>query len=369
MSKRRSTILIVTVAVALVVVATVYWFTRPLPILTVATWSGPYSRAQANALFRPFAEDQRMDVRIALYDGGLDELRRMVSNAHYEWDVIDLELPDAIAACHDGLLQAIDSGSLPPGADGTPAARDFVPGALGRCWVGSVVYSQVIAYSARRFGEARPQTVGDFFDLARFPGARALRSRSAKFNLELALLADGVQPRDLYTTLSTRQGVERALAKLDSIRSSLVWASGSTEAVGMLQDGRAVFATVLNGDVYEANQHGNGVRVIWDQQLYELDVFGVPRGNPKSPRAMDFIRFATGSQSLAGVADWVPYGPARLSSLVFVGKNPELGTEMKPFLPTSKVHFVGAVPVDDEWWLRHGTSVEARFQAWLKSHN
>lgn len=57
MSKRRSTILIVTVAVALVVVATVYWFTRPLPILTVATWSGPYSRAQANALFRPFAED------------------------------------------------------------------------------------------------------------------------------------------------------------------------------------------------------------------------------------------------------------------------------------------------------------------------
>ena len=368
MTKRRTMSLVVTAGILLVLVAAVYWFTRPLPILTVATWSGPYSRAQANALFRPFAEEQHVDVRIALYDGGLRDLRRMVSNAQYDWDVVDLELPDAIAACQEGLLEPVDTGALPAGANGTPAARDFVPGALGRCWVGSVVYSQVIAYSTRRFGEARPQSVGDFFDIARFPGERVLR-RGAKFNFELALLADGVPPRDLYAALSTRQGVERALAKLDSIRSSLVWTDSSAEAVAMVQDGRAAFATVLNGDVYQAAQHGDGFRVIWDKQLYELDVFAVPRGDPKKARAMDFVRFATSSQNLAGVANWVPYGPARLSSLAFVGKNPELGTEMMPFLPTAKPNFVGSVQVDDEWWLRHGTPLESRFQAWLISHS
>ena len=369
MNKRRTRILAATAGAIVVVVGAVYWLTRPLPILTVATWSGAYSRAQANALFRPFGEDQHMDVRIALYDGGIDELRRMVTSAQYDWDVMDMELPDAIAACGGGLLEPMDTASLPPGADGTPAQRDFVANALGRCWVGSVVYSQVVAYSAYRFGDARPQSIGDFFDLARFPGPRALRRVSAKFNLEMALLADGVGPHDVYRMLTTRQGVDRALAKLGSLRPALVWTSSSAESVAMLNDGRVACATALDGDVYEAAQHGNGVGVIWDRELYELDVFAVPRGNPKKTRAMEFVRFATSSQALAGVADWVPYGPARRSSLSFVAKNPELGTEMAPFLPTARAHFVNAFPVDDAWWLRHGAAIEARWQAWLASND
>ena len=156
MSRRRTMILALTVVAILALAGIFYRLARPLPVLSVATWSGAYGRAQASALFRPFGEDRRIDVRIALYDGGLDELRRMVSAHRYEWDVMDLELPDAIAACREGLLERIDNAALPPGADGTPAIRDFVPNALGPCWVGSVVYAQVVAYSSRRFGEARP---------------------------------------------------------------------------------------------------------------------------------------------------------------------------------------------------------------------
>jgi len=67
MSRRRTTFVALAVGIVLVLAALLYWLTRPLPILTVATWSGPYGRAQANALFRPFGEDRRVDVRIALY--------------------------------------------------------------------------------------------------------------------------------------------------------------------------------------------------------------------------------------------------------------------------------------------------------------
>jgi putative spermidine/putrescine transport system substrate-binding protein len=368
MSRRRTIFVALAIGIVLVLAALLYWLTRPLPILTVATWSGPYGRAQANALFRPFGEDRRVDVRIALYDGGLAELRRMVAAGHADWDVMDMELPDAIAACREGLLEPIDSALLEPGADGTPATRDFVANALGRCWVGSVVYSQVIAYSQTRFGDARPQAVADFFDLARFPGPRALR-RGAKFNLELALLADGVKPAEVYDELSTPKGIRRALAKLDSIRRSLVWWDNSADAVAMLNDGRAAFATALNGDVYDAAQHGNAVGVIWDRQLYELDVFGLPKRSSKGELALEFIRFATRSQSLAGVSDWVPFGPARLSALQFVGKNPELGTAMVLFLPTAKAHFASAFPVNDEWWQEHGADAQARWQAWLDLDN
>jgi putative spermidine/putrescine transport system substrate-binding protein len=98
-------------------------------------------------------------------------------------------------------------------------------------------------------------------------------------------------------------------------------------------------------------------------------VFGVPRGNPKKARALDFIRFATDSQSLAGVADWVPYGPARRSALAFVGRNPETGAAMTPYLPTTKAHFANAFAVDDAWWQSHGAAIQPRWQAWLESQN
>ncbi|HEY0299831.1 MAG TPA: extracellular solute-binding protein [Rhizomicrobium sp.] len=365
MSRRWIIVLAASGAIVLVLAGAYFWLTRTLPVLTVATWSGPYGRAQANAMFRTFGEAESYDVRIALYDGGLKELQQMVGSGHYDWDVMDFELPDAIAACRMGLLEHFDATTLPPGADGTTAARDFVENAVGRCWVGTVVYAQVIAYTPGRYGAARPQTAADFFDLARFPGPRALRRGTAKFNLELALLADGMKPGDVYDALLTPVGIDRALRKLDTLKGSLLWWNNSAEAVAMLQDGRTAFATVLNGDLYDAAQRHRGLGVIWDRQLYELDVFGVPKGNPNKEAAMAFLRFATGAEPLAGVASWVPYGPARRSALPLVRRNPELGTDMLPFLPTAPAHFKTAFAIDDAWWQLHGADIEPRWQVWL----
>jgi len=364
MSRRWIIILSVVAAIVVALTGTYLWLSRTLPVLTVATWSGPYSRAQANAMFRTFGEAADYDVRIALYDGGVVELQQMVGHARYDWDVMDFELPDAVAACRLGLLEHIDPATLPAGADGTPAARDFVKGAVGPCWVGSVVYSQVVAFAPDRFHGDVPRTAADFFDLKRFPGPRALR-RNAKFNMEFALLADGMAPADVYDALLTPVGIDRALAKLSTLKGSLIWWDSSTDAVAMLNDGRAAMATALNGDLYDAAQRHRAVGVIWDRQLYELDAFGVPKGNPRKDAALDFIRFATGSKPLAGVASWVGYGPARRSALPLVGPNPELGTDMTPFLPTLPGHFATAFAVDDAWWQLHGADIEPRWQVWL----
>jgi putative spermidine/putrescine transport system substrate-binding protein len=356
----------VAIALAVIVLAALgyFLFLRKAPVLTTVTWAGPYGRAQASALFLPYEQKTGVDVHIAQYDGELAELRKQVAAKKIGWDVIDMELPDAITACREGLLEHMDVANLPAGANGESATSDFVQNAIGPCWVGSVVYSQIIAYAPGRFCSAKAIALSDFFDVARFPGPRALRKTSAKFNLELALLADGVAPGDVYRILSTDQGVARALAKLDTIRSSIVWWTRSSEPVAMLQDGRAAFATVLNGDVYDAAIHHRGLGVIWDKQLYELDVFGIPKGDPKRDMAMDFVRFATSAPSLAAVADWVPYGPARRSALKLVGKNPELGVAMQPFLPTAPEHFETAFAIDDAWWQAHGVQVEQRWNAW-----
>jgi putative spermidine/putrescine transport system substrate-binding protein len=357
----RRIVLVVTLLLAAAGALALYWYTRPLPVLTVTTWPGEYGRAQAAALMRPYAADRRVDVHLAEWEGDLADLSRAVTSRSYKGDVIDFELPKAVEACNQGLLEKFDAPSLPQGIDGTSAAKDFVKGAVGECWVASVAYSQAILFARSKFTGPQPATLADFFDTAKFPGRRALR-QGAKFNLEMALLADGVAPADVYRTLENDAGVMRALNKLDSLKPNLVWWRAAGEPARLVKDGDASFSTVLNSDIFAARADSPGV--IWDRQLYEFDVFGVPAGDPRKAMAMDFIRYATGSAPLAHVADWVPLGPARHSSLPLVTQNPELHIAMTPFLPTAPGNFATAFAVDDGWWLKHGPALEARFQAW-----
>src|SRR4051812_20664842 len=285
--KLRRSLLLGLAAALIFLIGVLYLKTRPAPVLTVMTWPGAYGRAQASAQMRPFGVEKNVDVRTALWDGELKEIRAMVEKHDFKADVIDFELPVAVRACQEKLLEKIDSAILPPGADGTPAARDFVPRAVGPCWVGSMVYSQVMVYSPKL--KRAPASLTDFFDRKKFPGRRALSRANAKFNLELALLADGVAPGDVYNTLNTPEGLDRAFAKLTALHP--IWAHDSKDALEWVKNGQAVMATALNGDVQALKTDAPGV--IWDHQLYELDVFAIPAGAPNKQRALDFIAYAT----------------------------------------------------------------------------
>src|SRR6202000_1751288 len=148
-----------------------------------------------------------------------------------------------------------------------------------------------------------PTTLEDFFNTRKFPGRRALSRASAKFNLELALLADGVGPGAVYKTLETPEGLDRAFAKLKALNP--IWAHDSVGALEWLKDGQAVMVTALNGDIANLKDYTPG-GVVWDHQLYEMDVFAIPAGDPNKKRALDYIAYATGSAPLAAVAGWVP---------------------------------------------------------------
>lgn len=362
---KRPRWLVLTLAVV-VVLATVFWLTRPARSLTVVSWGDVYGRAQTIALFHPFADKSHIDVNIQNYGGGLNEIAAQVASGKIDWDVVDLELEDAAAACRQGLLERLDGTELPAGANGYAAQRDFVPGALGPCWVGSAVYSQVIALDASRFGENHARRVEDFFDLQRFPGLRGLRE-GPKFNLELALIADGVQPWRVYSVLSTKDGVDRAFRKLDTIKSSVVWWRRTADPPALLKQGRVAMTTALNARVFDLNAEP-AIRTIWDGQLYQLDVFGIPKGDSKKDLALDFIRFATAPAPLADEARYLPFGPARLSAIALVGPNPENQADMRSYLPTAPANFTRALEVDPDWWARHGSELEARWTAWLSSN-
>ncbi len=354
-----------TLPVLILLGAGLYWLIRSPETITVVSWGDTYGRAQTLALFHPYTDKTHVDVKVANYGGGLKEISAQVASGDIEWDVVDLELEDAASACRQGLLERLDGVELPPGANGASAQRDFVPGALGPCWVGSMVYSQVIAFDSTGFAGAAPSSLGDFFDLARFPGPRGLRE-GPKYNLELALMADGVPAWQVYSVLATERGADRAFAKLDTIKPSVLWWRRADEPTEMLAQGKVAMTTALNARVFSIDAEPK-IRTIWDGQLYQLEVFGIPKGDTKKKRALDFIRFATGPVPLAEQARYLPYGPARLSSLVLVRPNPETNADTRPSLPTARQNFAHALAVDPDWWAKHGTELEARWAAWRKS--
>ena len=176
--------------------------------LTVVSWGGAYTRSQVEAYMKPYTAKTGVEFNVVDYNGGLDQIARQVEDGAIEWNIVDVELSDAIRGCDAGLFVEIPIDILPPGDDGTPAEDDFFAGTLQDCAVGEVVWATVYAYDRTKFPDDKPRTIGDFFDVEKFPGKRGLR-KSPRVNLEWALMADGVKPTDVYRVL-TEPGGRRA---------------------------------------------------------------------------------------------------------------------------------------------------------------
>lgn len=331
------------------------------PLLRFVSWGGAYTRSQMLAFVLPWEERTGTRVEVLDYHGGLDEIRSQVRALNVRWDVVDLEVMDAIRACDEGLLVEIEPAELAPAPDGRPAAEDFVEGSLLPCAVGTVIWSTVVAYDETVYaGREAPDSLADFFDLGRFPGRRGLR-RTPWVNLEWALLADGVPPGRVYETLATDAGLERAFGVLDRIKPQIVWWREGEEAPRLLERGRVVMTSAYNGRIQAATeQRGEPFRIVWEHQVWTLDLLGITKGTRRLEEAMRFVRFATSPERLAVQSRHIPYGPVRKSAQALV--DPKLHAH----LPTEPEHFDQALRLDGRWWADHHERIEARFAAWAE---
>ncbi len=187
------------------------------------SWGGAFTKSQVEAYHKPFIKKTGVEIVSEDFSGGLAEIKAQVEANNVRWDLVSLDKPDIVRGCAEGLLEPVNPSILPPGADGTPAEQDFIEGAIHECAINSIVVSTVLAVNEEAFkGKAAPSKLTDLFDLQNFPGRRALQ-KQPQGNLEWALLADGVKPEEVYALLETEQGRERAFAKLDTIKSQVLW--------------------------------------------------------------------------------------------------------------------------------------------------
>ena len=333
--------------------------------LTVVSWGGAYTKSQIEAYHKPWMAKTGAKINSDDYNGGLAEVKAQVESGNVTWDLVDLELSDAVLGCDTGLLEEIDASILPPAPDGTPAQDDFLPGTLVDCAVATIVWSTIYAYDSTKFSGAKPATMADFFDAKKFPGKRGMR-KSPKPNLEFALIADGVAPDQVYEVLGTDEGVDRAFAKLDTIKDEVLWWEAGAQPPQMLADGEVSMTTAYNGRIFNAvASEGKPFEIVWDGQVWDIDLWGIPRGSKNKDAALEFIKFSTDTQRLADQAAWISYGPARQSSIPLIGKHAEAGIPMGPHMPTAPQNFKTALQNDFEFWADHQDELNERFAAWL----
>ena len=333
--------------------------------LTIVSWGGSYGRASAKAWFEPFTAETGIEINVEDYSGGLAQIRAQADIGNVYWDVVDIDLADAVRGCDDGLLEIVDPATLEPAPDGTPAEEDFAPQTLTECGVGTNFYSTIYAYDRTRFPEDPPATMADFFNLEKFPGRRGMK-RWPKDNLERALIADGVPLDQVYATLDTREGVRRAFRKLDEIKDEIVWWETSAQAPQLLADGEAVMTAAYNGRIFNAQVLENQpFEIVWDGQILDVGQFVVVAGTQNLDAARRFVAFASSTRHIVGISKYISYGPARLSAMPLVDKHLETGIDMRPHMPTNPDNLARGLQSDWEWWSDNGDEMNEIFAAWL----
>ncbi|MGB4826057.1 MAG: ABC transporter substrate-binding protein [Paracoccaceae bacterium] len=318
--------------------------------ISVMSFGGAYQEAQRKAVFETYTAATGIKVDEQEYGGEIAKIAAMIESGNTTIDVVDVDAPTLLQGCDEGIFEKIDWAQIGP-------KEDWLDGTTSDCGVGTIVYSTSLAYNGAAMADG-PTVIADLFDTTKFPGKRGLWKNPAT-NLEFALLADGVPADQVYEVLGTPEGLDRAFAKLDTIKGDIVWWEAGAQAPQLLASGEVVMTTAWNGRIYNANKEGQDFKIVWDNQILDSNYWAIPKGAKDIAASMAFIKYAVDPQVLAGTTKYIPYGPVRKSAAEFV--TPEDAAN----LPTSPENLTVALTLDNAFWADNGDEIRKRFTTWL----
>lgn len=317
--------------------------------LVVVSWGGAYQKAQQEQMFKPFTTATGVKMKDEDWNGGVGTLRAK-SQGEGTWDVVQVEADELDIGCEEGLYEKLDWAAL--------GGKDkFLPAATHDCGVGAIVWSTAIAYDKAKLASG-PASWADFWDVQKFPGKRSLR-KGAKYTLEFALLADGVKAEDVYKTLATPAGVDRAFAKLDKLKPHIVWWEAGAQPPQLLASGEVVMTSAYNGRIASANKEGKNFGIVWPGSIYAVDSWVIMKNSPNKADSVKFLQYATKPDVQAKIPPFVPYGTTHKDAASMV----DATTAAQ--LPTTPANLTGAIALDSGFWVANQDKLTERFNAWI----
>jgi putative spermidine/putrescine transport system substrate-binding protein len=311
----------------------------------------PYLVAPWRSVFiGGFSDATGINAVAGVWNGGLPALEQQLKSAANTWDLVQVNGPELAGGCAGGLFEKLDWSQI-------GGKNHYDPRAVSDCGVGATVNTTLLAWDRDKFPGT--PTWADFWDVAKFPAKRGLR-RGVRGNLEIALMADGVAPGEIYKTLATADGVDRAFRKLDQLRPYIVWWDTAEDAARILSSGDVLMTSAPSASIVEARRasHRNfGLQ--WNESLYDVLSWAVAKGSPNLRQAVQFLYYSGTPAIQARLGDVVAEGG------LAKGANDNVAEPTLAVLPTNPANLKGALPLDVAFWQANLAKLRQRFDAWL----
>jgi putative spermidine/putrescine transport system substrate-binding protein len=305
--------------------------------VVISTYGGSFVAAQRRAYFEPFERETGIHV-VVTGEPEIAKVKAMVENKNTEWDAAEFTMAGMFVMQQQNLLAPIDYSGFSKAELAT-----MIPEVVTKYGIGTLVFGDVIAYNTKAYSAATaPKTWAEFWDTSRFPGKRSILAMDYDpAPLEVALLADGVSPKNLYPL-----DVDRAFKSLERIRPQILkWGgTGGVDAISLLATGEVSLSMASTGNVNNMIAQGGPVGDIINQGLLYTDVWVIPRGAKNYQNALRFLQFASAARNQAVMAAIYPNGPANRGAYRYL--TPEIAAK----LPTSPQNLPKMILVNAKWW-------------------
>jgi putative spermidine/putrescine transport system substrate-binding protein len=315
--------------------------------LTIADPGGAWTPAADAAFVKPFETESGVAINhIAREHYPTVEIKANVETKAYTWDVVIATDADVYELAPQNLLEPLDWTGEDMG--------QIMPSARRPGWMGQDTYATVLCYRTDKFGQNGPKNWADFWDVKKFPGRRAMHKHPID-TLEEALLADGVPMDKIYPI-----DMDRAFKKLDQIKQHVdVWWTGGAQTTQMLQSGEVDIIPTWNARAQVVIEAGGAVAMSWEQGIYSLEGWVIPKGDPKAELGKKFIKFCANAKRQAEFVSKLAYGPTNPKAYDYIPK------DRAKFLPTAPENLKLMMLSSTEWWGANKEKAIERFNAWL----
>lgn len=308
---------------------------------------GTYGDAIQRVFFTPFERDCGVKVTHVNSQRNYAQLRQLVRSGNLAWDigatVADQEFPLGI---RDGLFHKLPAGYW------DKLTADMIPGSFNEYGAWATPYSQVLVYSKDTFPDGL-KGWNDFWDVARFPGPRALANNPIM--LVVALIADGVAPDKVYPL-----DLDRAFRKLDTIRPHIrAFYRTADQGVQGVANGEFVASSTLSGRAVVAMRTSPRVGTSWNGAVLHTSWTFILKDSPRARAAEALLYYMQRPDRQAELARMTGYTGGNRRALDLLDR------EVIDSLPATPERIATSSVVDATWWADNNARVVQRWDAWM----
>lgn len=299
----------------------------------------------------PFTAETGIKVESVSSPSAVNQIQTMVKSGNVIWDLTHKGSYTANQFCGE-LFEELEFDALPeslyPEGSTTPCSRPVAR------------YGSAFAYDTEVYTGKVPTKIEDFFDVETFPGKRVILGTNPRGTLEAALAADGVAGEDLFP-----MDIDRALAKLDTIKDHLIFAPTLPALQQTLVDKQAAMTIALTGTLPSTNDGGGTMAPVWDFTAWSFDAFMVIKDSKHVEEAEQFIEFALQADRVKKYAELGGTTPVRVDVDLSTIKYTDSQKLFNPFLGEVLGEDRGELVLQDpQWWADNSAEASEAFVAW-----